>query len=121
MLRSGHVARGWITHCGDPKHGKRFVDVKRFDPSNRLTRRIGKQLKILRENKGLTQWELARKLGKTSKQSNVYVSDRENGQRTTINAYLGICKGLDIPFWEVVRRAEEGGEIHDVDEEFWFW
>ena len=64
------------------------------DTASPHLKRLGKRIKDLREEKGLTQTDLSRASGV----SRVYLSGIERGIRNlTVLHLLGIAKGLKVP------------------------
>ena len=68
-----------------------------------LTRRLGSQIVALRQKKGLTQAELA----KRSDISLKYVSMIEAGTNSSLKTLLKVCDGLDMSLAALVEQARK--------------
>ena len=79
-------------------------------PKTKFSRDRGvllKLLKAIRTQAGLTQAEMARKLG----QPQSFVSKYESGERRLDVLELGqVCRATGIPLAEFIRRLEAGGQ-----------
>jgi transcriptional regulator with XRE-family HTH domain len=68
-----------------------------------LTKRIGSQVVVLRQKKGLTQAELA----KRSEISLKYVSMIEAGTNSSLRTLLKVCDGLDMSLAALIEQARK--------------
>lgn len=72
--------------------------------------RIGVIVRRNREHKGLTQAELAKKAGVTQAE----ISYIERGKRAHLKTLDGVSQALDMRFSDMVRRAEDIGDMKTV-------
>ena len=79
----------------------------------------GKKIKMLRENRGLTAFELAQSIGKEGKNVSQYIYDIESDKvkRIKLNDLVKIAKALNVDIGEIVDIDEKTeGEISYLKE-----
>jgi transcriptional regulator with XRE-family HTH domain len=86
-----------------------------FDQYESLLKRIGENIARVRMARGLTQRELAQKIGKS--QAMVAKVERYPSRDISFRCFYEVCRGLPASMGDMVREAEKELELHELSRE----